>query len=325
MWGKTSVLILAMLLVGSILIQPALGEEYPTKPIEIVVQWTPGTPTDIMTRLVAEIAPKYLKQPIVVVNKPGASGSLAAGEVISSKPDGYKLLSASNLYFATTAKTQKIPFDPNDLAPIVNFMEMKNGVCVRGDSPWKTFADLLDYGRKNPGKLRMVHTGRGIGPHITLLLIFRKAGVEATDLFYPGGPEKVSALLGGHVDAASMTYGSAKDLAKAGRIRFLIFMSEQRYSDPSDVPTAVELGFPEAAKIATIFGLYVHKNTSEKIKKILFDGFKKTYEDPEFKKGIEKLGEEPKFGGAEFINESIKKTEEVGVPILKELGLYVGK
>jgi tripartite-type tricarboxylate transporter receptor subunit TctC len=85
----------------------------------------------------------------------------------------------------------------------------------------------------------------------------------------------------------------------------------------------VELGFPEAAKLATFNGLYAHKNTPEDVKKALFDAFKKIYEDPEFKKGIERMGDEPRFGGPEFIKEAIKKGEESGVPLIKELGLYL--
>jgi len=324
MGRKIATLILAILSIGSVFLQPADGKEYPTKPIEIVCPYTPGSSMDIMSRLVADIAPKYLG-PIVVVSKPGAAGSIAAADVISSAPDGYKLVTLTNFFFATTVKTQKVPFKQDDLVPIANFMEYKLGMIVKGDSPWKTFNDLLDYARKNPGKLRWAHTGRGITLHMNGLIIFRKAGVETVDVPYKGSPEKLAALLGGHVDASTMVYGAVKDHVKAGKVRYLIFFGDRRYSDPADVPSAAELGFPEAAKLTTFVGLYAHKDTPEKIKKILIDAFQKTCEDPEFKKGIEKLGEEPRFGGPEFIMEAIKRGEEVGVPIIKELGLYLGK
>lgn len=315
-----------MLSAGSMLIQPALGKEYPTRPIEIVVPYPPGNIMYNMSRAVADTAPKYLGQPLVVVSKPGAGGSIAAADAISSKPDGYKLVTLTSTFFSINTKTQKVPFDPNDLAPLVNFMQFKEGFCVRADSPWKTFNDLLDYGRKNPGKLRWAHTGRGVAPHIALLLIFRKAGVETIDVPYPQGTsEKLPALLGGHVDAASMPYGTIKDHVRAGKIRFLIFFTDRRFSDPSDVPTAVELGFPEVAKLAIYAPYFVHKDTPEEIKKTLISALTKTNEDPEFKKELEKVGEEPRFGGPEFIRESIKKAEEIAVPILKEFGLYVGK
>jgi tripartite-type tricarboxylate transporter receptor subunit TctC len=324
MLKKLLILTLVMMLDGSILIQTVKGKEFPTKQIEIICPYTPGSSMDLVSRLVADIAPKYLGQPVVVVNKPGAAGSIAAADVISSKPDGYKLITMTSFFFAATVKTQKVPFDPDDLVPIANFVEYKFGMLVKGDSPWKTLGDLLDYGRKNPGKLRWTHPGRGISIHMSGVLIFRKAGVETVEVPYKGSPEMLAALLGGHVDAATITYGAVKDHVKTRKVRYLTVYSDRRYSDPSDVPCVVELGFPEAA-IPTFVGLYAHKSTPEDIKKTLTDALKKTYEDPEFKKGIEKFGEEPRFGGPEFIKEAIKKGGEVGVPILKELGLYVGK
>jgi tripartite-type tricarboxylate transporter receptor subunit TctC len=326
MWEKAWIGISATISVVSVFFQPALGKDFPTKPIELVCPYAPGSSMDIVSRIVADLAPKYIGQPIVVVNKPGAGGSIAAADVISSKQDGYKLVMLTNFFFATTVKTQKIPFDPNDLTPIVNLYEYKLGLIVKGDSPWKTLSDLLDYAKKNPGKLRCAHGGRGITLHLNALLIFKKAGVDVIEVFYKGAsPEQISALLGGHVDAASMAFGAVKDHIKAGTIRYLVVFSDRRFSDLPTVPSAVELGFPEAAKLATFVGLYAHKNTPEDVKKTLFDAFKKIYEDPEFKKGIERMGDEPRFGGPEFILEAIKRGEESGVPLIKELGLYLEK
>jgi tripartite-type tricarboxylate transporter receptor subunit TctC len=220
MQRKRLVLGFVMILIGGILIQPSAGKEYPIKPIELVCPYAPGSSMDIVSRLVADLAPKYIGQPIVVVNKPGAAGSIAAADVISSKADGYKLVMLTNFFFATTVKTQKIPFDPNDLTPIVNLYEYKLGLIVKGDSPWKTLNDFLDYAKKNPGKLRCAHGGRGITLHLNALVIFKKAGVDIIEVFYKGAsPEQLSALLGGHVDAASMAYGAVKDHVKAGNIR----------------------------------------------------------------------------------------------------------
>lgn len=309
-----------MISVGSILIQPAQGGET----LEIVCPFTPGSSSDLMSRLIADIASKYLGEPIVVVNKPGAGGSIAAAEVASSKP-GSKVFPISQFFFATIIKTQKVPFRPDDFVPLASFMEYKIGLLVKGDSPWKTLNDLLDYGRRNPGKLRWAHTGRGITMHMAGLLIFRKAGVEVIDVPYKGSPEQLAAVLGGHVDASTLVYGAVKDHVKAGKVRYLIFFTDRRYSDPPDVPCAAELGFPEVAKFPTILGLYAHKDTAEKYKQLLIDAFKKTCADPEFQKGIEKLGEELRCGGPESIKEATKKAEEVGIPIIKELGLYVEK
>lgn len=319
------VLILSTLLVGSVFVQPSLGQKYPIKPIEFLCPYTPGGTSDLMTRLIADTAQKYLGQPAVVVNKPGASGSVAAADVITSKPDGYKLVSLPNAFFAATIYTQKVPFGPNDLTPIANFMEYKVGLIVKGDSPWKTFGALLDYAKKNPRKLRWAHMSRGSSLFMNTFLIFRKVGIEAIEVPYIGVSEILAALLGGHLDAAAITYGGIKDHVVAGSARFLISYTTQRWTEPPNVPTAVELGFPEAAQFRTFVGIYAHKDTPEEIKKTLFDAFKKTSEDPEFKKGFEAFGEGLFFAGPEFMKEAIQKSLEVGIPMLKEFGLYVGK
>ena len=311
------------LILGLNLVDTSFSKDYPTKPIEIMVPYTPGSSVDILCRLIADVAPRYLGQPLVVVNKPGAGGSVAAADVISSKPDGYKLMETTNFFFASTVHTQRVPFDPKTLIPLVNFMEFKNGFIVKGDSPWKTFNDLLDYARKNPGKLRWSHTGRGISQHLYGVLIFRKAGVETIDVPYKGSPEMLSALLGGHLDTSLMVYGAVKDHVKTGKVRYLVTISDHRYSDPPNVPSAAELGFPEVAKLPTFIGFYAHKDIPEESKRILMEAFKKTYEDPEFKKGIERLGEEPKFAGPEFMREAIREGEKNAIPILKEVGLFV--
>jgi len=324
MCEKTSMLILVTLLVGSVLIQPALGMEYPTKPIEIVVPFAPGQAMDLVSRVVAETAPKYLGQPIVVVNKPGAAGSLAAADVIASKPDGYKLNHASSGLFAITVKIQKVPFDPRDLTPLVTVSVQDEGLAVRSDSPWKTLNDLLEYGKKNPGKLKWAHGGRGTRENIVGLLLFKKAGAVTIDLPHSGGtPEKLVALLGGHVDAAFLSYGLIQDHVRAGKIRVLMSTIDKKFIGPPDAPSAIELGFPEVAKTMVFNGYFVHKDTPEDIKKILIDAFQKTFKDPEFKKGFEKTGQLGRFEGPEFFKESIKNLEETATPILKELGLYI--
>jgi len=322
---KSLLLVFCILLAGSFLVNPAVGKEYPTKTIEILCPYPAGSAVDIMIRLAADVGPKYLGQPMVVVSKPGAAGSVAAADVISSKPDGYRLATMANAYFAVTIKTQKVPFDQNDLIPIANFIEYKLGMFVKGDAPWKTLNDLLDYGRNNPGKVRYAHSGRGLTTHMNGLTIFRQAGVDAIDVPFKGSPASLAALLGGHVDAAAIPYGTAVEQVKAGKARCIVFFSNERYGMPADVPCAKELGFPNAGKLTTLFGLYAHKDTPQDIRGILLDACKKIYEDPDFQNGVKKIGEELRFGGPEYLKDTIKEGESIGVPILKELGLYLEK
>ncbi len=325
MLKKKTFMVLWGILALSILFQPAQGSAYPTKPIEVIVPFTAGGTNDLLTRLVAEVAKKYLGQPLVVVNKPGAGASIGVADVIGSKPDGYKLISVPSNFFSTTAYMQKTPFDPNDLTPVANFMEYKNGLIVKGNAPWKTLNDLLDYGRKNSGKLRWAHMNRGSALFIQTYLIFKKAGVTAVDVPYPGLVDCVFAVLGGHVDAAPVSYGGTRDHIKAGNARYLVVYSDKRFTEPANIPSASELGYPEVAKFRTLLSFYAHKNVPEEMRRTLLEAFKKTFEDPEFKKAFDTFGEAPVFAGPEVIKKQILEESKLTVPLLKEWGLYVGK
>lgn len=324
MWRTASVVFLSVVFAGIVFIHPVQGGEYPKQTIQLLCPYAPGGSFDLYSRLIADKAQKYLGQPVIVINEPGGGGSTVVANLISSKPDGYKLGALGNVYFYTTGKTQKVPFDPGNVVPIANFVEMRVGLQVKGDAPWKTLDELLAYGKKNPGKLRWGHSGRGLTTYMNTRLIFEKDSIKTIDLPYKGTPPCVTALLGGHIDAMSQPHGAISGQIKSGTLRCLVFYSDRRYSDTPDVPCSKELGFAEATKMKTLLGVYAHKDTPEEVKKILFDAFKKTFDDPEFKEGVEKLGDEPLFEGPEFINQSIKEGGEVGVPILKELGIYVG-
>lgn len=319
------VLMITPILVSMLSVNVTRAQGYPTKPIEVVVPWGAGTGADIMTRVIVDIGQKYLSQPMFVSNKPGASASLGAADVITSKPDGYKLLVSVQHYFACSIHTQKIPFDPHDLVPLASFVEVRQGMIVRADSPFKTFNDLLNYARKNPGQLKWSNPGRGVSSHMTTMLIFKKEGVSTIDVPYKGGSiEALTALMGGHVDMASVAGTIGSDQVKAGTMRLLMYYSDQKSQDFPDVPTAAELGYPGTV-LPAFQGFYIHKNTPEHIKEILMDAFKKIYNDPAFKKGIAQIDVDPRWCEPSFINEQIKRSETIGVPLLKELGLYVGQ
>jgi tripartite-type tricarboxylate transporter receptor subunit TctC len=322
---KMFVLGVAILLAAGASTVFAAPEKYPSKTIEIYCPYVAGSSMDNMARLFADIAPKYTGQSMVVVNKPGASGSLTAAEVIKGKPDGYKIAQLANMFFASTMNIQKVPFNPDDLVPIGNFMEYRLGMAVKADSPYKTLNDLLQDAKKNTGSLKWGHPGRGTSLHTVALSIFKKTGVQAIDVPYKGSPEVLAALLGGHINAASLPYGTVRENVRAGQIRYLTFYSNRRFADQPKVPNIVESGFPDAAKFATFVALFVHKDTPEHIKKYLTQLGKQVYDDPRFRKLVDVGGEDPVYGDPEFVKESIKKAEEVSVPLLKELGLYIGK
>ena len=319
---RIQVLLFTMAIIGCLTSQ-SQAQNFPTKPVEIMCMLAPGSSMDIMGRLVAEIGPKYLGQPMVVINKPGAAGALVAMDVINSKPDGYKVVTLSTNSFMSTFKTQKIMFNPDDLVPLWAFLMFKTGMFVQADSPWKTLQDLLDYAKKNPGKVTWGHHGRGLSVQVAAALIFKHAGVQLTEIPHKGSPESMAALLGGHIDVLTTSYATVAPHIQSGKLRALVVYSDRRFSDRPDVPCSSELGFPELDKLTPIVGLYGHKDTPPNVKKILSEAFRKTCEDPAFKQGIEKVGEEYRCETPEFSADAARKGTDVTVPLLKELGIYV--
>ena len=324
MGKKIIVLLVAFFSIESLLIQAARGKDYPVRPIEIVTFQAAGSGFDIISRIIAEHFSKHLGQSVIVVNKPGGAGSYAAADVVNSKPDGYKLLICGVNYFAFTTKTQKVPFDPWKLVPIATFSEFSEIVYVKSDSPWNSLNDLIKYGKENQGKLRWAHPGRGLAPvHVSPYLLFRKTGIKTIDLPFKGSAEMLAACLGGHVDAVSGPYTPVKGNVMAKQIRALVIWSDENPGDPPNVPCQVELGFPKEWSLKSSLALWVHKEAPENTKNILLDTARKVSGEQGFKDAIQRVGARPKFGGPEYVNQKIKDGEEIGVPILKELGLYV--
>ncbi len=324
MWKRALLFVLAVILTGGIMVHPAQAKDYPNQTIEVLCPFSAGGSFDLYARLVADILPKYLGGSMIVINKTGGAGTTAVADMINSKPDGYKIGILDAAYFSTAVKTQKVPFNPTDVVPLNTFLVLKLGLTVKGDATWKTLNEVLAYAKQNKGKFRFGHTGRGLTSYMNTKIIFEKAGATMIDVPYKGAPESITALLGGHLDAISMPHGAIAAQVKAGAIRYLVVYSDRRYSDLQDIPTSLELGYPDAAKLMPLLGAWVHKDTPPEIKKTITDAFKKAFEDPAFKQGIISIGDEPTFGDPKKMLDLIKVQEGVSVPILKDLGLYVG-
>jgi tripartite-type tricarboxylate transporter receptor subunit TctC len=325
MWRRALVLVSALFLAGIIMVHPVAAQvKYPTQTVEVLCPFSAGGSFDLYSRLVATTLSKYLGQSMVVINKPGGAGTTVVADMINSKPDGYKMAILDAAYFSTVVKAQKVPFKPTDVVPLNCFLELKLGLVVKGDAPWKTLKDVLDYAKQNKDKFRFGHAGRGLTSYMNTRIVFEKAGATMIDVPYKGAAEGITALLGGHMDGISFPHGAVVTHTKSGAMRYLVVYSDKRYSDMSDIPNALELGFPDAAKLMPLLGIWVHKDTPQEIKTIITNASKKMFEDPAFKEGIIQIGDEPAFGGPERMLDLIKVQEQVSVPILKELGLYVG-
>jgi tripartite-type tricarboxylate transporter receptor subunit TctC len=219
--------------------------QWPTKPIRIVVPFAAGGNTDSIARLAAERLSQSLGQQVLVDNKPGANGAIAAELVAKAAADGYTLLMAPMPLVAVLPVVTKTPYDPlKDFVAISNIGSNPFVLGVNAAVPARTVREFVDYVKANPGKLNYASGGSGSVSHLSAALFVKRAGLEMTHVSYKGGAPAVADLLGGQVQ---MYFGNLSELAphaQAGRIRIIGVSSLRRAAQLSEVPTIAESGFP---------------------------------------------------------------------------------
>jgi tripartite-type tricarboxylate transporter receptor subunit TctC len=222
--------------------------KFPDHPLKLIVPYAPGGGTDIVGRIVAEDMKKTLGQPILVENKPGANGLVALQELAGSKPDGYTLVLANQTVnvIAPLLYPKRMSFDAEHvLVPVVRLAEVPNVLVVNKDFPVKNLAELIDYAKKNPGKVRYTSTGVGSFPHFDTALLAKRAKVEMIHVpNAKGAAASVQDLATGDAQVGMMNVATALPQIKAGNVRPIAMAAEKRHPDYPDLPTLGELGYP---------------------------------------------------------------------------------
>jgi tripartite-type tricarboxylate transporter receptor subunit TctC len=263
----------------------ASAQAYPTRPITLICPWPAGGSTDRHMRKLAELASKHLGQNIVVENKPGAGGMLGpAGMAANAKPDGYTL---SQLTVGAFRQPHMMNVDWHplkDFTYIIGVSGYTFGVVVKSDSPFRSFRQLIEYAKENPGKLSYGSTGNGTSPHLLMEEVAHKAGVKLLHVPFKGNADSTQALMGGHVMAQSDATGWGK-FVDAGTFRLLVTFG----AEPTrwGAPTAKELGYDVVSY--SPYGIVGPKGMDPKVVKIIHDAFKKAIDDPEHHKVLKEL------------------------------------
>ncbi len=318
------VVCMSILFFSALLVLPhAAWCEYPERLIRLIVGMDPGGPADLLARAAAIGAQKYLGKQLILENRGGGGGALAHAQVAIAKPDGYTLCTTNNTALIDMALMQKVPYKPlKSFTPVVAFCIGENcALVVKPDSPLKNFNDFKDYAKKNPGKFKYSTSGVGSGLHVALEVVAHKDGLQLVHVPHKGSAPAMTALLGGHVDAASAgTMWVA--FAKGGQVRPLVSYARQRVPDYPDLPTLKELGYDFVHDLLAIVigpaGL-----PADVVKKIE-TAFKMATETAEFKTALVNVGREPFYcTGAELdrhLKERWVKTEKQfkDVGIIKE-------
>ena len=294
------------------------GQAYPAKEINMTVAIATGGTVDISARLLAKAAEKYLGKPIVVTNNGGGSGSVALELLKNSAADGYHIVACPQTPLVEVPILRKVGYTVDDFVPIMHYAEPDSGVVVRVDSPFKTLKDLVEYARKNPGKVTFSTSGATTPFALAMMHIARKEGISWTAVPVPGGDPNMP-LLGGHVTAFAAAT-SWKRYVDEGRFRLLAVFSERRMKEFPEVPTIKELGYDFVARAYYLF--VAPKGTPTAIIQKLDETFRRAMEDAEFKGYMNKMALRISYGSSETTRKRLveslrefKKTlEELKIP-----------
>ena len=268
-------------------------QAFPTKPINLLIGYAPGGVVDISERFLASKAERILGQPFIVSNN-GGGGSSVAYEITAKKaPDGYNIVGGASTGLVRIPQFRVVPYQMDDFIPIMHFATpILTPVVVKSTSPWKTFKELVDYAKKNPGKVTYSTTGVGSPMHMAMEYVAKQEGISWTHVPFPGAMPAFTALLGGHV-TFQVEAGESVPFIKEGTVRLLANLSEQRVKSWPDTPTLIELGYDFFNE--SVFMFSAPKGTPKQIIDRLDDSFHKAMADPEFISVMARVEFEPSY------------------------------
>ena len=314
---KPLILKLAALCVA---LAPALAQSqsFPAQPITLVVPWPPGGGSDTAMRMTAEAASKRMGVPVVVVNKPGAGGTVGIKEVMSSKPDGYMLaMIATGAVFAQYNNPNANSLD--EMEPVVFFGDDPSAITINPKLPFKNLKELVDHAKANPGKLKNGNDQPGGSSHVAASVFEKGLGIRLTKVPYAGFAPTVQALLSGEVDMASIALPDVIEQHAAGKLRVLGVASTARHFKAPDVPTFAEQGFPVISGLWRVIA--APKGIPADRLKILETKFIETLSDKEFQEKARAAGFLVTPGGNDMARKRWAEDDAAMYPVFLEAGL----
>jgi len=305
-----------LFLLSFITVMPLHAAEFPTKEVQIIIPWAAGGATDLIFRALAATTGKYLGKAVVVVNRPGGAGAVGFTEAMQARPDGYTLVSAVTPltilpHQVSTAFTYK-SFDP-----VLNIVDDPSMFLTRSDAPWKSLKEFLDYAKKNPDMITVGNSGAGGGVHLVALAFERAAGVKLNHIPFSGGGPSVTAILGGHVNAVSVSPPEGISQVQAGKLKIIALFAGKRLELFPDVPTVKEQGIEFAMGMWR--GLAAPKGTPPEVIKRLHDAFKQGMDDPVLKKNAKDMAVHLQYLGPEAFGKLMAADHEFYGKLVKEI------
>ena len=292
---------LALIAVGS-----AHAQEWPNRPISLIVSYPPGGTADLMARTIAGPLGKVLGTSVVVENKPGASGQIAAAYVAKANADGYTLMLDASSYSVNPSLFPKLPYDPNkDFKTLAVLAQYPNVLLVNPSFPAKSVKDLVAMAKAKPNSIAYASSGNGSAQHLAGALFEVKAGVEMQHIPYKGGGPALNDVVGGQVPVFFGSVASTKQYVESGKLNALAVTGKKRASSMPNVPTMAEAGVP-GYEVYEWNGIFAPAATPATILLKISDAISKVMQSPEVKEKVLSLGGEPFSGNAEAADKFIK-------------------
>jgi tripartite-type tricarboxylate transporter receptor subunit TctC len=275
------------------LVSSGQAQTYPTRPVTLVVAFTPAGPSDVLARVLGRKLEELLRQPFVIVNRPGAGGNIGAEAVAAASPDGYTLLMGNNSILATNASLyKKLSYDPvKDFKPISLVGNQANILVVNPQLPVKSMADLIALAKSKPGEINYASSGIGTAAHLAGALFRAQANIDIVHVAYKGAAPALQDVISGQVQMMFATAASVVGFINSGLVRPLAVTTLQRSALFPDLPTVAEQGLP-GFEATTWHGLVAPAATPPAVVDILHDATVKALQDPAVAKSLTDLGVE---------------------------------
>ncbi len=294
-------ILMAVILTLAVGASPSVaGAGYPERPVTMLVGMAPGAANDLLARTLAESLKMHFPQPVFVVNKTGGAGSIATAELIQAKPDGYTLLMLYAPAITIAPHTNpNLPYKgPGEIQMISGAALAPFLIASRSNAPWKTMKDMMDYAKKNPGKVRVGHPGIGSMGQLCFEELMQTARIEITLVPFPGAAPAVTAVLGGHVDLVLTNPTPILGHLRAGTIINLAVFDEKRVDEYPNVPTMRELGYTEKGH-STHYLVVAPKGLPKEIVQTLYTAFNRALKSEAFQKFAKENGMAVDYRGPE--------------------------
>ena len=282
-----------LLLLASLLVLPVAAQNYPSKPVRMIIPFSAGGAADVPGRIVMQKLGEALKQQVIVENRPGAGSTIGAETAAKSAPDGYTIFMISNTHFVSAALHKKLAYDSlNDFTPVTQITSAPNVLVVHPSLPVKSVKELIALAKAKPGQIDYASSGNGSTQHLTGALFASMAGINMTHIPYRGSGPVTSDLLGGQVMVAFPGIAGMLPHIKSGKLRALGVTGSKRSAELPDVPTIADAGVKGYEMVAW-FGVATPKGLPRDVQTKLHGELLRVLKTPEMSKSLQNVGQEP--------------------------------